>query len=55
MIGSEYFSGALADNHIGSHGVAGRDRWHERPIRDTDQLRYLVGDAAVNDVDSSHM
>ena len=53
MVGSEYFSGPPADNHAGSHGVglflydAATDR--------TDQLRPLVDDAPINDVDSSNM
>jgi hypothetical protein len=32
MIGLQYFSGALADDDAGSHGVAGRHARHDRSI-----------------------
>src|SRR5260221_9849026 len=35
MIGSEYFSGAFADNDAGSHGVACRHARHNRGVGNT--------------------
>jgi hypothetical protein len=48
MIGSQYFSGAFADNDAGSHGVACRDPWHDRPIRDTKFFDSISFKIAIN-------
>jgi hypothetical protein len=48
MVGSEYFPGALADDDAGSHGVAGGDTWHDRPIRDTKSFDSINFKIAIN-------
>jgi len=53
MIGSEYFSGAPADNDAGSHRVG--PFLYDAATDGTDQLRHLVGAAPANHVDSSNI
>src|SRR5260221_13451393 len=46
MISSQYFSGALADNDAGSHGVAGGHARHDGSIGNTqvfDSIDFEVG------------
>ena len=48
MVGFQYFSGALADDDAGSHGVAGRYARHDGCIGNTQTCDSIDFKIAIN-------